>query len=540
MSGLPNVPHLHRAHGGSRTAWRWALLLALTATAFGLLLGGVSAWFLGSVAIAGLTATAFTFNFHIPSALIRLFAVGRTAARYGERLVGHKAALADQAGRRARLFSAMAAAPELRRTGWQFGDPARLADYLDDVEDLDYARLRAGLPAMTTALALAAGIGGTLFVAPAALVPIAILLAAIALSGRRLERRGWPLVQSIRRLQRAGADAYGAAAVAVVPLKAERRWENLSAASLARFSEADLQMLALRRLQAGFDALAAAFGPAAALATLGAAYLGGARGEDLLVPAFLAFVWIAFAETALAPSRILVARLRERAAGAEIADKVAPDADANPPSAVQLNGRLAASALQRQSPAGRPLGRPLALDLQAGRPTVLVGPSGSGKTSLLKQIAGWIGEDLFLAGDRELPASSRRRLCRYCPHDAAILADTVRANLFAPNADDEALHRALEAVEMDERVARAGGLDGWIVQDTLSLGEAQRLNLARAWLSTEPLVLLDEPIEHLDETQGLRILERLLEHLGDRIVVLSTHHAVTHPGAVKLDLQGTP
>lgn len=71
-----------------------------------------------------------------------------------------------------------------------------------------------------------------------------------------------------------------------------------------------------------------------------------------------------------------------------------------------------------------------------------------------------------------------------------------------------------------------GGLDGWITQDQLSLGEARRLNLARAWLSDKALILLDEPTEHLDEDQGPRILARLLVRLDDRIVVPSSHRPV--------------
>ena len=58
------------------------------------------------------------------------------------------------------------------------------------------------------------------------------------------------------------------------------------------------------------------------------------------------------------------------------------------------------------------------------------------------------------------------------------------------------------------------------------MGEAQRLNLARAWLSERPIVLLDEPTEHLDEDQGRRILGRLLDHLQTRIVVITSHHSV--------------
>ena len=110
----------------------------------------------GSVALAGLSASAATFNFHIPAALIRLFAVGRTGARYGQRRVGHRAALIDQVARRVSLFASLAASQSVHQAGWQLGDPSRLADYLDDVEDLDFARLRASLPSLTLACAMIA------------------------------------------------------------------------------------------------------------------------------------------------------------------------------------------------------------------------------------------------------------------------------------------------------------------------------------------------------------------------------------------------
>ncbi len=99
------------------------------------------------------------------------------------------------------------------------------------------------------------------------------------------------------------------------------------------------------------------------------------------------------------------------------------------------------------------------------------------------------------------------------------------------------VEEALEAVELEARIKAAGGLDAWITQDSLSLGEAQRLNLARAWLSDRPIVLLDEPAEHLDHAQGQRILARLAERLRDRIVVLSSHRATTLPDAVTIGLE---
>lgn len=521
----------------ARKLWRYAFTLAVMALLCGVLLGGLSAWFLGSVAIAGLTAAAYSFNFHVPAALVRLFAVGRTAARYGERLTGHHAALTDQTTHRVALFTAMAAASTVRSAGWQLADQARLADYLDDVEDLDFARLRADLPGLLLAAGLIAALVATALIAPLALIPIAVLLTALIIAARHLARTGAASWAQARGSRREGAQEFGSAMASVVPLQAERKWAAHCAAALDRFSRADRAERTLRLAQSGPDALASLLGPVAAISVFAAAWQGGARSEALLIPAFLAFSWIALAEAAQGASRMVVATLRRRAAK-EAIDRWAGMAE-QPAERVQSPARLQAlrsAALQRRAPDDRPLDGILALSLQVGRPTILIGASGAGKTSLLKQVAGWTGEDILQSEAGPVSAAERQAMAMFCPHDAAILADTVRANLFAPGASDDEHWRALEAVELAERIRTAGGLDGWITQDILSLGEAQRLNLARAWLSEKPLVLLDEPTEHLRADQGLRILTRLIDRLHDRIVVMSSHGVATLPGTETIRL----
>lgn len=523
--------------GTSSTArwWRYAIALALTASICGLLLGGISAWFLGSVAIAGLSAaTATTFNFFAPGAFVRLFAIGRTVSRYGERLTGHKAALGDQVARRQGLFSSMAAASSVRNAGWQLGDQSRLADYLDDVEDVDYARLRAGLPTLSLSLSIAGCAMATAFVATFALLPIAILLLGLLFAGHRAAATGAKAWERTRTARREGTERLGNAMASLVPLSAERGWDRACDDALSELRKAETAALSLRRSQAIVDAIASTIGPVSCLSVMAAAWLHGARGSDLLMPVFVGFAWLALGESANGISRIVVARVRERAASAAIGQH--PPARPASPRATPDIALLTHAALVRRAPDGRTIGAPVPLNLGAGRPTALVGPSGIGKTSLLKQIAGWTGDDILLAGKTALCAERRREASTLCLHDAAILEDIVRANLFAPAASDDRLWEALVATEMDARVKQAGGLDAWIRQDMLSLGEAQRINLARAWLSDKPIVLLDEPTEHLDEEQGGRILRRLLDRLGDRIVVMSNHRAIRSDGIAILSL----
>lgn len=82
---------------GRREALRLRLALGMGAVvaAAAVALLGLSGWFITAAALAGAagTATAMAFNYLVPSAAIRLFAILRTGARYVERVAGHEAAL---------------------------------------------------------------------------------------------------------------------------------------------------------------------------------------------------------------------------------------------------------------------------------------------------------------------------------------------------------------------------------------------------------------------------------------------------------------
>lgn len=522
----------------AKSPWRLAILLAVVASASGILLTGISVWFLGAVALAGLGPAALAFNFHIPAALVRLFALSKTLGKYGERVVGHRAALLDQVNRRAKLFTTMALAPATRAAGWQLGNQDRLSDYMEDVEDVDYQRLRVGMPSAILIAGVAALAAATAWLTPLALVPIALLSLALIATLRRLMPvvdRQW---RSVRSSQRSAGRLLGTALASVVPLQAERVFPAILNIAFTHFSEAEAGRLAQRRALAMLDMLAGLAGPLAALTVLVAAWHAGARDSALLVPAFLGFGWLALGETAHSVSRIVLGRVRERTAReglSEWSNETAPK-PTPAPSPVVLQ-TLTLRNVPRQTPDGRRLGRPINLSFRVGCPTALVGASGTGKTTLLKQIAGWIGADNNgqFVGDRVVMLGAYRRAASHlCLHDAAILSDTVRENLFAPGATDDACWQALAAVELDGRFA--DGLDGWISQDMLSLGEAQRLNLARALLNDAPIVALDEPVEHLDVDQAARILKRVLSQLANRVVIYSSHAEYAVPGTVSIRL----
>ena len=109
---MPLCRLMHR-DGGRQLAV--GLLLAITATLSGIALLGLSGWFITATALAGLSmATALAFDVFVPSAGIRLLALSRTAARYGERLATHDATLGVLATLREQLFRGCSTRPAAR------------------------------------------------------------------------------------------------------------------------------------------------------------------------------------------------------------------------------------------------------------------------------------------------------------------------------------------------------------------------------------------------------------------------------------------
>ncbi|MFY8210995.1 MAG: amino acid ABC transporter ATP-binding/permease protein, partial [Caulobacter sp.] len=129
---------LIRAQKRQRAAGlRLAALSAVTVGAASTLLLGLSGWFIVASAAAGAAglAAAHAFNVLLPSAGIRFLAILRTAARYGERLSGHAAALRALAAIRPAVFESLAAAPPAESLALSRGEAsARLVQDVDAIE----------------------------------------------------------------------------------------------------------------------------------------------------------------------------------------------------------------------------------------------------------------------------------------------------------------------------------------------------------------------------------------------------------------------
>ncbi|ADX45015.1 Xenobiotic-transporting ATPase [Paracidovorax avenae ATCC 19860] len=164
--------------------------------------------------------------------------------------------------------------------------------------------------------------------------------------------------------------------------------------------------------------------------------------------------------------------------------------------------------------------------------TAIVGASGAGKSTLADVLCGLLGPDEGALEVDGVPLDARarrawRRAVAYVSQDTFLFNDSVRGNLLlaAPDADDEALRRALEQACAQFVHALPQGWNTVVGERgaQLSGGERQRIALARALLQRPALLILDEATSALDHDNEARVREAIERLHGDLTVVVIGH-----------------
>jgi ATP-binding cassette subfamily C protein CydCD len=234
------------------------------------------------------------------------------------------------------------------------------------------------------------------------------------------------------------------------------------------------------------------------------------------------------------PLRMVGARYHEAAEGLAAADRVFGETSHPGPARGTATPRADAEirfedvSVTREERGGHTLSH-VDLTLAPGKVTAVVGPSGAGKSTLLHLLLGFDqpsagrisvgGADLA-----DLDADQWRARIAWMPQNprlvGATVADAVR--LGTPDAEDAAVARAAAAAGIDFPLDTPLGRDG----TAISGGQARRVALARAILRDAPIVLLDEPTEHLDAETERTVTAALRAWLPGRTVLLITHRPV--------------
>ncbi len=185
----------------------------------------------------------------------------------------------------------------------------------------------------------------------------------------------------------------------------------------------------------------------------------------------------------------------------------------------------------------RPVLHEVSFRVGAGEAVALIGPSGAGKTTLLQFIPRFLDPDggtVRLGGTdlREFSLHSLRENVALVLQEPLLLPTSIAENIGygrpnATRAQIEAAARAANAHSYIENLPQ--GYDT-VVGDgaaRLSVGEKQRLNLARAFLKDAPILLLDEPTSALDAESEALVLVSLRELMRGRTTVMVAHRLGT-------------
>ncbi|MFD9608453.1 thiol reductant ABC exporter subunit CydD [Streptomyces sp. NPDC059083] len=468
----------------------------------------------------------------------RAFGIGRAVFRYAERLVSHDAVLRMLADLRVSVYRRLEriAPAGLGRT--RRGD--LLARLVQDVDALQDYWLRWLLPVGAALLVGVASAGFTAWLLPEA---GAVLAVGLLVAGIAVPAAGGALA---RRAERRLAPARGTLATAVADLLrgcAELTVAGALRGRTERVRDADRTLTSIASRQAAATALGAGLSAVVCgLTVVAAAFVGvqGVRDGRLDGVALAVVVLTPLAAFEAVTGLPLAVQYRQRVRRSaervfEVLDAPVPVREPQTPAAppaspfpLELAGLSARHAGQER----------LALDgfslgLEAGRRVAVVGASGSGKTTLAQVLLRFLDVEhgTYVLGGVpawELDGDAVRRFVGLCAQDAHLFDSSVRENLRLAKvgADDEELREALRRARLLDWVdGLPAGLDTLVGEhgSRLSGGQRQRLALARALLADFPVLVLDEPAEHLDLATGDALTDDLLRATEGRTTVLITH-----------------
>ena len=510
-----------------------ATLLGAGAIAADIGLLGTAAWLISKAAQHPNEATLA-----VAIVAVQFFGLSRGFLRYEERLVGHDAAFRLLADLRVRVYEQLERLAPSGLPSFRRGD--LLTRMVQDVDSMQDLVLRVVPP---FGIALVVGVSTVVLLwwmlpAAAVILAVSLVLAATVVP--------WLTGLLARRRETRFAALRGDLGAAMVDL-------TEGAAELIAFGAADTHIRTIRNQDADLTAIASASAGTAgiglALTTLLAglacwgclvvgipAVLSGRLGGTelaviTLIPlaAFELVVGLPVATQALQRVRQAAARVFE------VFDTPAPVLD--PEVGISLPGPpydLAVRSAWASYPgAAEPALREVDLSLPSGRRVAVVGPSGAGKSTLAAVLVGFLpcrAGSITVSGvpAERLSGDDLRTVVGLVGQDAYLFDTTVADNLRIGRRDatDEQLHDVLQRVglaawlgDLPEGLATEVGSHG----ARLSGGQRQRLAVARALLADFPVLVLDEPAEHLEPAAADALTADLLDVTGGRSLVLITH-----------------
>jgi thiol reductant ABC exporter CydC subunit len=473
---------------------------------------------------------------------VRAFGVSRGAFRYAERLAGHDAAFRILARLRSSAYIRLERLAPAGLAEFRSGD--LLSRLVDDVDGLADLWLRVLLPYLIAGIAGAATVGLIALVVPAAALVLAATLIFVAFAVPvvtiRIARRGE------RRISAERGDL-AAASLEVLEGSPEIMVAGATEARLAALAGIDRRLAAAEaRTSTGSGAgtllsglatgVAVWFGLVAGIAALRAGQIEGV----MLAVVALTPIAVHEATAGLVPAAAHLPGLAAMAA--RLLDVTSrPDTVVEParpePLPAGPYGLRSRGLRARYSPDAPDALLMPDFDVAPGGRLLVTGPSGSGKSTFAAVAVRFLEPStgaLELVGSdaetdiRRLAGDDVRRVICLCGQDPHVFDTSIAENvrMARPDATDDQVAAALGRAQLAPWINSLPDGLGTLVGEhgaRLSGGQRQRLSLARALLADAPVVIFDEPTEHLDEATATALLGDLLAATAGRTVVMITH-----------------
>jgi thiol reductant ABC exporter CydC subunit len=469
---------------------------------------------------------------------VRFFGVSRGVFRYAERVTGHDAALRGQADLRVRVYRKLERLAPSGLPAFRSGD--LLVRLVDDVDRLQDLAIRVVPPYVVATLVGLLTAGLLFWVLP--------LAGATLLFGFLLAATVVPALSNwqVRRSEARQALTRGQLSTAVLDLlngAPDLIAYGADVDQLARAGALDRQLAAQARAAARTAGLGGALtlllGGLACWGALVAGIVATTAGElDGTLLAVVVLTPLAAAELMVAlPSAAATFERVEQSRARLAAVSQTPDPVREPEQPLEVpKGPHTVSVTNvraRYAQHG-----PWALDgvhllLAPGRPVAVVGRSGAGKSTLAAVLVRFLDVaegEITLNGlplDR-LRGADVREVIGLCEQNGHLFDTTIAENLLlaSPVASRKRLRDVLESVELLGWVdGLPDGLDTEVGERgcRLSGGQRQRLVLARTLLADFPVMVFDEPTEHLDTAAADALMAALFRLTSEKATLIITH-----------------
>ena len=513
--------------------------LLSAASAVGLL--ALSGWFISATALAGMTAaTAHLFNFFHPGIGVRLFAIGRTLARYTERIVSHDATFRILQSLRSWFYIHLEPLAPSRLMVFRSGD--LLNRIVADIDALDNLYLRVLSPSVIALIMSLLVVGFLWIFDPLIAVSTGffLLLAGVGVptimlrlgktSGRELTRRTSELrIRIVDGLQ---------GLPELLIFGACRRHLDAVRQSSRALIKSQLRMSFIRGLSIAFITLLSG------LAVLTALYLSvGMVNRDSLDGANLALIALAVLASFEAVWSLPAAYQyleHTREAGRRLLEIVHtkplvifPGRSITVPRKAGVKFKNVSFRYNENTPW---VISDVDFQIPPGRRVAVIGETGSGKSTLIHLLVRFwdpAAGHIYLDDEdiRTLSESDLRLHISVVTQNPHLFNTTLRENLLMarPEATHDELLAALQSAQLIDFVTGLNdGLDTWIGEAAkrLSGGQARRLAIARAILKDAPLWVLDEPTEGLDTITERKMMRAIEKRTTGRTLLLITHRLV--------------